>query len=177
MPEAQIIRKAIIVVDTVAKNTYGDLTFTDKEGTGYKISNKRVQYFENTIQPDIGVELSYANAYGKEYIYSARQLKDGLPPPQPIKPTEREKVAVQEAHKTHDENLPPPNPQAVGMVTKELGDMIRTKYLKTIFGDETGIELIKWYRGQVLGITRVPFDGAKLPTFKKQPEMKEEDIP
>ncbi len=57
-------------------------------------------------------------------------------------------------------------PQAIGMCTKEIGDMIRAKYLNTIFGDEAQKELIKWYRSQVLGITRIPYDGSKLPTFE-----------
>lgn len=61
-----------------------------------------------------------------------------------------------------------PAPQAVGMITKEIGDMIRAKYLFTLFGEDAQIELIKWYRGQVLGITRVNYDGSKLPDFKKK---------
>lgn len=79
---------------------------------------------------------------------------------------------VQEAlEKNLSDNVPPPPtpaPQAVGMVTKEIGDMIRAKYLFTIFGEEAQFELIKWYRSQVLGITRIPYDGAKLPKFEAQ---------
>ena len=55
-----------------------------------------------------------------------------------------------------------------GITVTSFGDMIRSKYLKPIFGDETYVELIRWYRSQVLGITRIPFDGAKLPTFKPE---------
>lgn len=69
---------------------------------------------------------------------------------------------------TPDNTKPQPAPQAVGMCTKELGDMIRAKYLKPIFGDEAYIELIKWYRSQILGITRINFDGSKLPQFKEE---------
>ena len=60
----------------------------------------------------------------------------------------------------------PPNPQAVGMITKEIGDMIRAERLNGLFGHDTAVELIKWYRSQTLGITRVPYDGAKLPKFE-----------
>lgn len=60
----------------------------------------------------------------------------------------------------------PPNPQAVGMMTKEIGDMIRAERLNGLFGHGTAVELIKWYRSQTLGITRVPFDGEKLPKFE-----------
>ena len=56
---------------------------------------------------------------------------------------------------------------ARGMCVKELGDMIRAKYLVPLFGQEVSGELIAWYRSEVLGITRVPFDEAKLPNFKK----------
>ena len=88
MPEAQITKTVIVVVDTVGKNTYQDLVFTDKEGASYKISNKRVRYFDKTIVPNEAVELSYAmSSFGKEYIYSAKPVKDGLPPPQPIPET------------------------------------------------------------------------------------------
>ncbi len=63
-----------------------------------------------------------------------------------------------------------PAPQAVGMIAKEIGDMIRAKYLVTIFGDEAARELIKWYRSQTLGITGIPFDGAKLPQYVPKKE-------
>jgi len=104
---------------------------------------------------------------------------DSLPPPK------SDKAVLPEHQKEIDraQESPPPAPQAVGMITKEIGDMVRTKYLKPLFGDEAYIELIKWYRGQVLAITRVPFDGAKLPTFGKpktqepEPFTEPEDIP
>jgi len=63
-------------------------------------------------------------------------------------------------------HTPEPNPQAVGMVIKEIGEMQRAGKLSEIFGVEIAIELVKWYRGEVLAITRIPFDGAKLPQFK-----------
>ena len=63
-------------------------------------------------------------------------------------------------------NEAPPNPQAVGMITKEIGDMIRAERLNGLFGHDTAVELIKWYRSQTLGITRVPYDGKTLPKFE-----------
>ena len=72
MTEAIITRTQIIVVGEVTKNSYGDLIFTDKEGINYpKISAKRVSYFEKIILPGATVQLNYAMAYNKEYIYSA----------------------------------------------------------------------------------------------------------
>lgn len=79
MPD--ITRKQVIVVDTVESNDYGDMLFTDKEGKNYKIGSKRVEYFLGIITEGVAVELSYSTAYNKEYIYSAVQVKDGLPPP------------------------------------------------------------------------------------------------
>ena len=90
MPEAVITKSKSIVVDSVGTNDYGDLTFTDKEGTEYRISAKRIQFFTETIVPNMAVQLNYAksNYAGviKEYVYSAVQVKDKLPPP--IKPIE-----------------------------------------------------------------------------------------
>ncbi len=79
MAEVIITRKQIVVVDTVGENSYKDLTFTDKEGNAYKISNKRVQYFKDKILPGRAVQLNFAKAYDKEYIYSADFVEDKLP--------------------------------------------------------------------------------------------------
>ena len=80
MPEAEITRKQIIVVNEVGTNTYGDLTFTDKDGGQYKIGTKRKPYFEKVIIPNMAVQLNYVmSSFGKEYIYNATQIKDELP--------------------------------------------------------------------------------------------------
>ena len=82
MPEQAIIRTQVIVVGEVGTNTYGDLTFTDKEGGAYKVSAKRKPYFDKVIVPGMAVQLSYAmSSFGKEYVYGAVQVKDNLPPP------------------------------------------------------------------------------------------------
>lgn len=65
------------------------------------------------------------------------------------------------------------------MTTKEIGDMFRagaksgniTAVLNTIFGKEIAIELVRWYRSQILGTTRVPFDGKTLPQFKTEDQQ------
>ena len=75
--------------------------------------------------------------------------------PEPVKPAS--------THTPTDK--PEPAPQAVGMTTKEIGDMIRAGKLKEIFGFEIAVDLIKWYRGQILATTRINFDGEKLPQF------------
>ncbi len=82
MPEQAITKTQIIVVNEVGTNTYGDLTFTDKAGADYKVSVKRKQYFEKIIVQGVAVQLNYAmSSFGKEYIYSAVQVKDALPQP------------------------------------------------------------------------------------------------
>jgi len=89
---AKITRTEIVIIDTVSHNSYNDLLFTDKSGKEYKIGAKRAPFFEKTIVANMGVELSYAmSSFGKEYVYSAKQVKDILPPPaqwpaQPVQP-------------------------------------------------------------------------------------------
>ena len=88
------------------------------------------------------------------------------PPPQKPHLSSKDQKEVDEARQEGRQELPPPNPHAVGMMTKEIGDMIRAKYLVSIYGQEASNELIKWYRSQGLGITRITFDGDKLPKFE-----------
>lgn len=87
MPEVTFTKQPVICVDTVSKNPYGDLEWTDKDGGKYKIPSKRAIHFEKTIVPDMWVQLSYAmSSFGKEYIYSAVQVKDKIGPPVQLKP-------------------------------------------------------------------------------------------
>lgn len=68
------------------------------------------------------------------------------------------------------ENKPKEIPgQQIGMTVKLIGDLIVAGKLSELFGKEAGWELIKWFRSEVLGTTKVPFDGAKLPQPKKEP--------
>ena len=85
MAEAIITRTQIIVVGEVSKNSYGDLTFSDKEGKQYKISAKRISYFEKVIIPEMAIQLNFATAYNKEYIYSAVLVKDAMLIKEPAK--------------------------------------------------------------------------------------------
>ena len=66
--------------------------------------------------------------------------------------------------------------QQIGMTVKEIGDMIRQSKLKEIFGVEATIELVKWYRGQILGTTQIKFDGAKLPSFLKEVQSAKRNV-
>lgn len=165
MPE--ITREDIIVVARVYNNSYGDLLWTDKEGKEYKVSNKRVKYFDKIILPDTAVKLFFAlSTSGTEYVHKAVKVEGELPPP--TKPSELLPEHQKEIKKATQPKPNEPAPQAVGMTTKELGDMIRAKQLIPIFGVEIGAELVKWYRSQILGTTRIPFDGDKLPKIKTE---------
>lgn len=153
MAEVTIVRKEIIVVDHVVPDSYGNLIVADKAGNEYRV-NANHNSLHPVFQPGAAVELGYGNFMNKEYIHTAVQVKDNIPPPRKPEPV---------PHQPGEESLPTPAPQAVGMMTKEIGDNIRANVLYKIFGKKIGVELIKWYRGQTLGITRIPFDGKDLP--------------
>ncbi len=115
MPEVTITRKHVIVVDTVGENAYKDMVFKDKEGNDYKISTKRVQYFESKIVAGQAVQLNYAmSSFGKEYIYSAELVAGNLPPP--VKPTTIPVPGVEIPRQASQPivPLPPVPPKAAG---------------------------------------------------------------
>ena len=112
MAEVTITRTAIIVVDEVGTNTYGDLTFTDKAGAKYEVGNTRKRYFEKTIVPGAAVQLNYTSNPHKvntEYIYNAELVKDKLPPE--VKPS---KVQLEDKHLEGGAKDPPTKTEATG---------------------------------------------------------------
>ena len=95
-------------------------------------------------------------------------LDVNLPPPQDDKKVLQEhQEAIDKAVPEEQPPLAPPAPQAVGMATKEIGDMIRSKYLVSMFGGKIARGLMRWYQHQMLGITRIEFDGNDLPKFEE----------
>ncbi len=125
MPEkVEITRTEIIVVDTVEENDYHDMLFTDKGGGAHKVSNKRVKYFE-MIKPGVAIQLNLAQAYGKEYIYSAVTVASGLPTAtSPALPPANPAPAPGIAETKHEVS-----PQERGMFLKELGEWLRSDKL------------------------------------------------
>lgn len=103
--------------------------------------------YAHPIKDKDGKTIEWCNEDAKE-VAGLEPVKPEPVPPQP------------------GEELPAPAPQAVGMLTKEIGDMIRAEMLGKIFGPKIAVELTKWYRSQALGITRIPYDGKDLPVFK-----------
>ena len=97
-------------------------------------------------------------------VVDITDVGDSLPAPK------SDKAVLPEHQKEIDkaQEPPPPAPQAVGMITKEIGDMIRAKMLTVIFGKKIATALTVWYRSQTLGITRIEFDGKDLPTFQAE---------
>lgn len=53
---------------------------------------------------------------------------------------------------------------------QEIGELIRTEKITTIFGRENAMEITKQYRTYLLGTLKLTFDGAKLPQWKKNIE-------
>jgi len=154
-----IIRREKITVDHAEINQYGDLIVTTTAGNEYKIGKKREKLF-SVFQPGVDVVIGFSSYMNREYIAEATQEKQVVSTDTPI---EKEKPPKPEI----------PGPQ-IGMTVKEIGDMIRAKYLIPIFGNEAGTELIKWYRGQVLATTRIVYDGSKLPNLKTETKRKED---
>ena len=118
--------------------------------------NKIIKFTMKDFTTSDGVKIPFVNDI---------EIVETPPPQTPeLIPIDQEKI--DRARDEVKQEAPPPAPQAVGMMTKEIGDMIRAKYLVSIYGQEASNELIKWYRGQTLGITRIPFDSSKLPKFE-----------
>ncbi len=88
MSEVTITRKQIIVVGEVGTNSYGDLTWTDKEGRSYKVKSARKQYFE-AIVPGQAVEINFSEYKGIEYPYSATAVKEKIEVVEPTHLTPR----------------------------------------------------------------------------------------
>ncbi len=156
MPEVAIVRTEIFTVESTSLDGYGSLVVLDKAGQEHKI-NKKHESLHPIFQAGQAVEVGYGNFMDHDFIHTAKAVAEGLAPPVAPKPAPTEE---QPAPKTTIA------PQAVGMMTKEIGDMIRAKMLTVIYGTKIANELTTWYRSQALGITRINYDGKDLPVFK-----------
>lgn len=106
------------------------------------------------------------------FVHDIETVERELPPPVkpktvPIPPPSGAPRPPPGTHKAE------PAPQVVGMLTKEIGDMIRAEKLSVVFGSIIANKLTEWYRSQALGISRVSWDGKDLPLTELEPE----DIP
>ncbi len=158
--ERQISREDIVVVDTVGSNSYGDILFTDKSGTEYKISNKRVKYFEGIIVAGKAVKLSFAlSSRGTEYVQKATLVEGALP-----------ETVVTSTPKPLPTATPAPQVEIsgaeMGMTIKEVRELYTMGKLNQLFGPEIAASLMAWYRGRILSTSRIPYDGKDLPPAK-----------
>lgn len=78
----QIIRKQIIMIDSLDEDEYGNVIVTDKEGNEYKIAAKRKALTENMVNGH-AYELGWANYMNRDYIAEVNDVGDKLPPEQP----------------------------------------------------------------------------------------------
>jgi len=109
----------------------------------------KMRGYAHPIEDKDGKTTGWCNEEDQESYHDPNPKKD-TPPQQEHQPVPVTAIA----------------PQAVGMMTKEIGDMIRAKMLTVIYGTKIANELTKWYRSQALGITRINYDGKDLPVFK-----------
>lgn len=167
--------QTVVVVGTTETDEYGNLWVTPKGGgERIKIAAKR-SGLHPIFEQGKAIMLKWQTYQEHPYVADAKPVAGELQPPTDATMLAEHEKVIEEARAeaVSAPVVPPPNPQAVGMFTKEIGDMIRSKYLVPIWGEEAAGELIKWYRGQGLGITRIPFDGDKLPKFGVKPEKGE----
>lgn len=182
----EIIRSDVIILHHDPQNINQDddyFHFADEGGQTYRIKNNRTQSIE-LITDNLGraVKLNYGSYNNREYIHTVELVAGKLPPP---KPPATDMIEPKAEKTTQPEKTPaPPIPilpsgQATGMVTNNITSLIVagvqskdsiTAILDALYGKETALELIKWWRGQFLSITRVTYDGAKLPSFCKKHE-------
>ena len=80
MPEVEIIRKEIFTVDHCETDDYGNMTVTDHAGGTHKVNAKH-KAIHPVFEPGIAVEVGYGEYMQKEFIHTARQVKDGLSAP------------------------------------------------------------------------------------------------
>lgn len=141
MPEAKITRSIVITVNTVDHNSYGALIFTDKEGTEYKVSDKRAKFFDEIILPDRAVQLNFAVAYEKEYIYNAKPVEGELPPPTKPQVLEEHAKVIEEAVKAVKPEIPGAER---GLWWKEMGRCFQSGLFKK--DDKEGVGYTLWVR-------------------------------
>lgn len=146
------IEKVITIKSTnqkMAKNNNPYLEVVAQDDAKYSIFD---QALWNLFAPNLSVKLSLEKKGNFWNVMGAESVKDAL--------------EAREAIKEQGDEVAQAPGEAIGMITKEIGDHIRAGTLSTIFGSKIANSLLVWYRGQTLGITRIDFDGKDLPKFK-----------
>lgn len=159
----------IIVIDRIEDDNYQGKEFKvviDKDGNRIKIKYGREGALKAKwplLDENVGkaIQLSVGYYNNVPFVKDFEVVGDMLP-------TEKGKETILPEHKQviQEATKTTPAPQAVGMITKEIGDHIRKATLTPIFGKVIAIKLTEWYRSQVLGITRISCDSKDLPVYK-----------
>ncbi len=156
-----------VIIDRVEDDSYDGKAFkkvTDKAGNTFNVKYGRGGSLKakwGLLVPGNAIEITWGEFNGKPYVQDFVVVAEASEVAK-LGPKAAESPPLQEG----ETPPPPPAPQAVGMLTKEIGDMIRAKMLTTLFGATIKSELVKWYRSQVFGISRITYDGKDLPENK-----------
>jgi hypothetical protein len=135
MPQTQIIREQIIVVDHSETDQYGNLIVTDKRGDKYKIGAKRSALF-GVIVPGRAVKLGYGTYMNKDYIADAVLVE--TPPAQPT-PTSYPKPP-QESVQSKSSPVPA---QTKGIIPESRNKSFAIAYAKDVMVAKITVGLIK----------------------------------
>ncbi len=153
-----------VIIDRVEDDDYQGKDFkrvTDKAGKTFNVKygiGGCLRDKWHLLVPGNAIEITWGKYNGKPFVQDFIVVGEASEVVK-LGPKTAESPPLQEGE-------PPPAPQAVGMLTKEIGDMIRAKMLTTLFGATIKSELVKWYRSQVFGISRITYDGKDLPENK-----------
>lgn len=151
----------VVVVGVTRTDEWNNLWITPAGGGDeVKVSAKRAG-LHPLFQQGKAVMLHWETYKNVPYVSDAKSVEGNLPEAEKL-----ESPPLQSGEEAVEIPKTAPAPQAVGMITKEIGDMMRAEMLSQIFGKKVAIELTKWYRSQTLGITRINYDGKDLPEYK-----------
>ena len=147
-----------ITIDKVEDGEYSGKPFklvTAKDGEQYKFKTGRGECIRNKwhlLEPDKALKLTWDRYKGYDFIADFELVED---------------VFLAEAvAKTQEAKAKEPDPQAIGLCWKEIGELYRSRMLSGLIGKENTVEAMKAYRIYLLSTLKIPFDGAKLPTFE-----------
>ncbi len=171
MPEQRnpIIRKEVVVVESMDYDKYGNLLFKDKGGNDHKIGVKRIELAKQIVEGR-AVELGYSEYMNKEYIAEAKLVEGGLPPPvTPIPRLPQQPITSSIPPKEVKQELKPETISGVtvGMTINNITQLICAKMLKEVF-QETVPKVNGWYKSQMLHNMGIVVDSPLVKIAKQQ---------
>ena len=146
-----IRERSNLIVAKQSKRTY--FTVTDDQGRKFLCYNQSA-FNEMPVGAGVAVEITERGDQTPTIDLITEGAEKPAEQPAPPKPQERKD--------TFGEG------QREGMWYKELGELIRSGEMVKMFGKENAITIMKEYRAELLGVLKPPFDGDKLPQWKKE---------